>query len=837
MTAPTENKGRFASIQSAQNNFSTSLPSGDVLAELPSIEGLFTTAKITGERWNKLFPYQLIVVEKDKENGWKRALEWQFTLPFPPQSIEIDTPFAITTSATLGGVIEEHNGAPFRMISLAGTTGILPLKGAPDSVPEFNLAQGIFAGTISAVNTVTSDLQRLGILNQEKNVVPNEDFLATGAGGTDVNKTTGYSQAHFLKQFLESFAQYKKTQGGRNLRLALALWKDNSVYLVTPVLYKLSRTADSPFEYKYNLQFKAWARIELDGGPTDESEHSPMGRDPNAMALAVSKLQGARTALEDARKIIQGFRADINNALFTPLRELILISKSVGGIGLTLADLPANIVADCKESFLELFGNESQSNTSTTPSKQLELLSPEAAARFKKLSQLAGKNKTGAGRQQGASAALTGADPANKLFDNPDDHFDIFSKVTIASLKLSPAIQNKINQEKQRVALFTRKDFEIKRDLVASVMLDYAEAVGQGSDTYSRIYGLTPKTTASQREATEADFEVLFSLNKLLLEMNKFCVSNRMDPNKTDSIEYIAGLARQSNIAFTEPRSKILVPFPYDHTLEQVALRYLGAANRWHEIAALNGLREPWVDEVGFDIALTTNGSGNTVQVSDKTNLFNGQLVFISSSTVKREKRRITGITTIANGIYLVYLSGDSDLDKFTVVDQSTIHAYLPDTVNSQMSIYIPSQEDPRNEDFQVKSIQGVDYFDNLVRVGGISILLTSNNDIAISPDGRSRLAVGLTNIVQKARIALATSKGSLIQHPNYGLPIQPGDSTADSDPKDILKSIQEMFSNDRSFSSVNSVSVLKSGPTSRITINVGIAGTSQVIPISAEIR
>jgi len=152
------------------------------------------------------------------------------------------------------------------------------------------------------------------------------------------------------------------------------------------------------------------------------------------------------------------------------------------------------------------------------------------------------------------------------------------------------------------------------------------------------------------------------------------------------------------------------------------------------------------------------------------------------------------------------------------------------------MSIYIPSADSINEDDFQVKTIQGVDYFDNLIRVGGISILLTPDNDIAFT-NGRTPLAVGLTNIVQKARIALSTPRGALMTHPGYGLPVQAGDSTADVNAKDVLRAIQDMFSKDPSFSAITSASVQKTGPVTKISINIGIAGSTQNVPITAEIR
>lgn len=818
MSGPDKAAGRFSNIQIAENNSD----SNETLF-VDETDSLYDFVEVTGVRWNQLYPYQLIVVERT-ESGWKKASEgWQFTLPISPQSLELDMPFGITTSATLGGVVEEHNGAPFRMINFNGTTGVLPLKGSPDTVAPFNLAQGIFAGTVNAASTLASDLQRSSVIpDAASNTVLETEFSSPTSS---INKTSGYYQWHQLRQFFEVYAQKKKTVDGLKLRLAFAMWKDESVYLVTPMMFKTQRDGSSPYEYRYNLSLKAWARIKLDSSFEPDS-HPPVTRDPNLLAKMVAALQVARTAIEGSKKIIQAAVGDVENTLLTPLREIMLAAKGVAGVALTLADLPGNIITDSKEAIASI-------------RKELDDLKDvpeEIKNKIQALGTISNKAALGAGRINTTSSALTGAHPVNKTFANPSDNFDVFSKIDPAKVKLPLNVQRKIKDEKARVAKLARKDFEIRRDSIVSVMVDFAESVGMGSDTFNAVYGIKPRTT-SGKIATESDLEILFHLNNIVNEVNKLCVSNKIDPEHTNAIEYIAGLARSSSIAFTVPRSKYLVPFLAGHTLEELSLRYLGDANRWHEIAALNGLREPYVDEVGFDVFLSTNGAGNQIQVADVTNLFVGQFVYISSGTERPEKRRITGITKISEGIYFVTLSGENDLDKFKIISQAKIHAYLPDTVNSQMSIYIPSQDDPQLEDWQVKPIQGVDYFDNLVRVGGISLLLNANNDIIFSPDGRTRLAVGLNNIIQKARIALSTPKGSLLQHPGYGLPVKVGDSTADVSAQNVLKSIQDMFSKDPSFSSVTSARVSKIGGTTAITVNVGIAGTSQVVPITTEIR
>lgn len=825
MSGPDKSAGRFSIVQTAFDN-----DTGNSTSQTKVTDSLYEFVKVDGSRWNALYPYQLLVVKRTA-NGWQSAggansgsTGLNFVFPISPQSLDIDMPFAITTSATLGGVVEEHNGAPFRMINFAGTTGVLPLKGAPDVVQSFNAAQGIFAGTVNAVGTAASDVARsLNIASP--NVVPDSEFTTNGSTSS-INKTSGYYQWHQLRQFFEVYAQKKTTVSGRDFRLAFAVWKDDSVYLVTPQLFKTQRDAGNPYEYKYNISLKAWARVKLQGLDPQLDSTAPIGRDPNAYAQMVTALEGARTAIDDARKIIQSVRGDIENALLTPLREVQLAAKGVAGIALTLADLPGNIISDSEEAILSV--KKELDDLATVPAS--------VKAKIEALGSLSNKSGLGDSRLATTQQALTGSHPVNKIFANPSDNYDVFSQIDPAKIKLPLNVQRQINAEKARVGAFTRKDYEIRRDSIVSVLVDFAEAVGLGSDTFNEIYNIQPRTTAS-RVATDDDFDVIFNLNNIVTEFNRLCVSNTVDPNTTSAIEYIAGLARQSSIAFTEPRSKFLVPFLSAHTLEELALLYLGDANRWHEIATLNGLREPYVDEVGFDVYLSTNGNGNIIQVSNSYNLYVGQFIYISSNTLNPQKRRIEGIQKVTTNINFVTLDGNGDLDTFTVDNQAKIHAYLPDTVNSQMSIYIPSEDDPEQQDFKVKPIPGVDYFDNLVRVGGISLLLNTNNDIIFNSAGGTKLAVGLTNIVQKARLALSTPKGALLQHPSYGLPVKVGDSTADVSATNVLKSIQEMFSKDPTFSGVTSAAVSKNGGTTQITISVGIAGTSQVIPITTDIR
>jgi hypothetical protein len=733
-----------------------------------------------------------------------------------------------------------------RTIALSGTTGILPLRDVVNkaSLDSGNAFSGIFAGTVNAFSGLLNEAQGLFGTKEIKNVVE-KSLVDEG----DLSYSTGYYQFKLLERFFDAYAAMKKTRAGRSYVLALEIWKDDNMYLVTPVMFNVRRSAASPLEYNYDLQFKAWKRIKPLGDNPVSFDHAPAGRDPNKLAQALNKIQEARRVLQGAKNVLKGVRADINNVLFTPIREAVMFCKDTLGVANTAFDLPTNIIKDLKEPILESISLrtageatganfKSAYNRAKGAFEDLSVQISKAAINSGRLGNLPGATAGTAGSPGGlgsSGAPLTGASPGDKIADNPDDHADFYETVKPGNLNLRPATQRKIDDERRRVRNLRREDFEKARDSVAAVLTDFEAAVGAENSTYSRIYQ-TPDRP-STRVPTDSDFEVIFALNSVVMEMNRLAASGTINRNEVSAIDFIAGLASRSGIAFRTPRSKFLVPFPYTYTLEQLSSQYLGTPDRWHEIAALNGLMAPYVDEIGFTLTLLTNGNGNQVTVADISRLFVNQQVWVSSTAQGRTKRRISKIETISPGIHTLTLTGEQNLGIYTVSAGASIQAFLPNTVNSQMSIYIPSDEESDDSDFRHKSIPGIDYFDPLVRVGGIDLLLTANGDLVVTPDGDGRLAVGLTNIVQKVRLVLDTPRGSLLHHPDYGFPVQVGDSTADVSAQDILDICRNLFKGDPTFTGVQSAAILKNGPVVKIALSVGIAGTQQVIPITVEVN
>lgn len=801
-------------------------------------EPLWEFVEIGRDRWNKNYPYRLAVYKRGDNGDWtldeKRIPP--FTLPLPPESLTISTPFAITTSATLGGIVEEHNGAPFKMLTISGTTGVLPLRGKVNSqaLDARSIQASVFAGATTAFQNAQSLFQPKRI----SNVVPRADV-----DSGDLSYGTGYYQYKLLERFFDAYAGFKKTAEGRNYVMAVEMWKDSNIFLVSPIAVNLNRSASSPLEYNFSLQFKAWKRVQPTNGGEAVLGHLPIARDPNLLARALNGLQEGQRAMEAGKKILQGVRADVKYALGEPLRQTILFCKDVLGVVNTATDFPENIITDLREPLLETISLRSTAeatganfkssvNRAQKAVSDLSVQVSKAAINSGRLGQLSdGK----IGYQDGLKTVKAAAHPANKIFAEPADNFEYFQTVIPGNLQLRPETQEKIQAEKRRIKLLKREDFEKARDSVLGVLNDFENSIGAGNSTYESVYRLP--TRPSSRVPTDLDYELIYHLNEIVMHMDKLAASATINQNEVSAIDFIAGLANRAGIAFQTPASKFLVPFPYGSTLEQLSVRYLGTADRWHEIAVLNGLQAPYVDEIGFSLTLLANGYDNDVYVSDVSQLFVNQSVWLSSSNQPRTQRRISKIRTISPNQHVVTLTGEKNLSQYTIAAGAFIQAFKPNTINSQMSVYIPSDIIAEDTDFRYKAVPGVDYFDPLVRAGGIDLLLTSDGDLVVTPDGDGRLAVGLTNIVQKVKLVLNTPRGSLMHHENYGFPVQVGDSTADMSAQDILRICQGLFADDPTFTGVESASVLKTGPTVKITLSVGIAGTQTVVPITVEIN
>lgn len=823
-----------------------------------SVSTFYTPISIDPSRWNKLFPYRLVVVDVTDENkivggayaGGVRAqiapagspgdsivsftpmdTDWIFNLPISPTQLTIQDQYSIATSATLRGVLEEHSGSRFKMINATGTMGVWPFRESitkPPGTP--GILQSLFGGTIEAVGNVINQVQRT--INTATTGHPaNKPLTIAPEGSTAGETSTAYYQSLALQQFLEQYAEAKKLPANAGWRLVFDIPKQNQSYVVTPMIYVWQQNANRAMNIDYTLQFKAWRRIDLKES-VSPAQPNVYPVSPGILQRILNTIAQARSVTAAAYDLIGAVRSDVTRPLDV-LRQTSLLVKDLAGVATTAADLPFQIQKDYSSSIKSslnslkdtISSNSSDPSVRTAMNKisassaQNEGLTNEAV-RMGQLGRIASSNQS--------------IDPANNVFATPERNFNLMNLVPVAQMQLSPTQQSTIDDALAEAQSITVDDLRTFRGVIQELALQISNNFGSGSAYYNQVYGRPAPKTRIQ-PLTLDEYEILNSLYDMMQAYDILTATTAIDDrNKQTNMDYVAGLADGAGIDFNVPQSKVQVPVPFGLTMEAIAARYLRDPQRWLEIATLNNLRSPYIDEDGFQYSLLSNATGRQITVGSQENLYIGQRIVLKSSTQVPSARRILGLDRLSDTSFLLTLDGEPDLDNFVLADGAYLQAYLPGTVNSQQKIFVPSDIPVSNDPNIV--IPSSTASDPLVGLSKVDWLLTDGGDVAVNSYGDIRLAAGMTNIIQALKIKVGTPKGSSLLNPQFGLGIKAGTASSDIDVRDIYDTIAKMVAEDPRFQRLESLQVKLEGPRLTINMAVSLAGQKGVFPITFQL-
>lgn len=843
--------GKQTGLTQAQNTVSVnSVPWKQTV---PVTSRFWNAISIDPDRWNQFFPYRLVVVdvttgqivgggsgggadvtvttvEKNNTiiNFEPLGKQWVFRLPITPQSLSIVDQFAISTTATLRGVLEEHNGVKFKMISASGTMGVWPYRSsvtAPPSSPS--VLQSLFGGTIEAATGLVSQFS--AVLNTATSGHPANKPKTLSPAATDQGVTaTGYYHAMALQQFLEQYAEAKKNPNNAGWRLVFDIPKQNQSFVVTPVVYNWLQNESNPTQIKYSMQLKAWRRIDLkEKASAIQPNITPIS--PGILNQILNTITQARELTSSAINLIGAVRSDVEAPL-DALRQTALFVKDLAGVVVAAADLPFQIQKDYASAIQDSL-NTLSSAISTTSSDSNVRAALTAVAATTALNEGLSLNAVNNGQLGSASSTAQTINPDNNVFRNPEANFTLMNQVPVFSLSLNVAQQNAVDTIIANARETTVADLKAFRATIQSLALQLSNNFGAGSSFYSEIYN-QPVPTARITPMTLDEYELLTSLYDVMQSYDTLTATTQIDDqNKQTNMEYVAGLADLSGIPFNLPNSKILAPVPFGLTIEQIAARYLGDPQRWLEIATLNNLQDPYIDENGFQRPLLSNATGRQITISSVQDMYIGQRVIVMSSTQTPSARVILGIDRLSDTSYLLSLDGDPNLDNFLTADSAYIQAYLPGTVNSQQKIFIPSDLPvPNTPNILVPTSTASD---PLVGLSKVDWLLTDTGDIATNSFGDFRFSAGITNLIQAMKIKISTPKGSMLTHPQFGLGIKPGVMSSDVNVQDIYNSITKLVEEDPRFQGLNSLQISLNGPVLSISMAVTLAGQQGVFPLT----
>jgi len=813
-------------------------------------DAFFPALDIQKERANKIYPYKLLVIDirdntiiggsknddlvvsQDSNTGGLQFSlynenRWEFALPITPQQLSVTDQYAISTSATMRGVVEEHNGVKFKIISAAGTTGIWPSRNFfQDPDGDTGAGLSLFGGTLEAIGALGAAVDSFGGKSKP------EKFYRSDQDGQD----SGYFQSLLLQQFLEQYAMEKKNPKNKHWRLVWHTPKTNESFIVTPIQYTVTKSQKSPGESLFNMQFKAWKRVDLKTIPPRESK-KPTALDSITFQDIVSGLDNARSIMSASLNVIKAVRADFRKP-FDQLRKVTLLIKDFSGIALALTDLPNQINQDINSATRKRASDLQQAGDNTITATKNVIVAAGLKNNFKLLFD---ENKNNEGQSGQAIEDGEGgrgsrnqqkSSPTNNIFNEPEGNFDFFNKMNIDDLDLTPKQKFSIEDEIEYNSLISIEEVkEIVRDL-QNLTLDLSNNFGAGDAFFSEVTG-RPAPRERATPMTLEEFELIMALENAVLQMNILTATREFDDVRSQSpLEYVGGLADDSAIPFnsTSP-AKYLAPVPFNLNMQEISARYLGDPDRYNEIITLNNLRSPYIDEDGFSYSFLSNGDGRQFNIDTNKNLFIGQKIQLSSSTVPLFTRKITAIEKITDTNYLISVDGLSNLDQLKSSENAEIKAFLPGTINSQNQIYIPSDEDVTTESrtFDIPFLQD----DPLTGISKIDWLLEDGGDVVLNSFGEVALANGLTNIVQSLRTKVKTEKGTLLEDTNFGLGLKPGINVTDVSTEEVLRDLRDMVLQDSRFEAVDKIEINLLPPTLSITIVARLANGKGIFPIN----
>lgn len=816
--------------QEALNNADSALQKKIFDPEVPILnrdalisEHFLASSGIDGLDFRKIYPYSFSIV--NIKTGFCKII----FLPLPPTSFTFDIPNATQLTTTLNGIIEESNGAPLRYINISGTTGIVnkstkvygePSKGSESS--NLFSTVGNYATRFGGGNTMGSAQSAARNVTASASKALNafgidSEFYPLNNDDDAVKKYTGFYWFHCLLRFFEYYLHIKKTNSGKDVWLDFHVWKDGKSFNCTLNSFRWQKIPGS-LEYNYTINLTAWGSINFDKKWKKVllSFTNPIYKKQNEFDLFSSikaVISLARTAVSSYKNIISSANMDVYENVIAPLNQINLLVKDVTGDSKKASDFPQLISSSTSTGLANAVSNAIEQNWDTYSTV------------INKIS----NNNYNYGDQSQSSSSLYSKESQSKKTNksqksilpedfkkNPIKYSEVLDLIDINSLNLDENASSSIESEILKSRNLTLYDLVNYRNKISSFSKNFSDSINKNKKINTLFVQLSSQLNNS-----------IIAIDQLIA-----FYKNKPKDSTNDYYSYYADYAVSNGLAFDKAKSKFFVPFPVDATLESLAQQYLNDPNRWIEIASLNGLKAPYIDEEGFTIDLKSNGNQSTALLSSSSNLYVGQVVTIYSDTQKPKKIKITEITEFSKSEFLISFDDNVDLSLYKKSDNAKIQAYYPNTVNSSMLIAIPSDQAPLNEN-QINIGPGLDQLSSIAQLSKIDFLLNSSGDLCVLPNGDIKRSIGYTNLIQAAKIKLLTQQGSMLHRPYFGNPLQMGISISGFDSKKYLSQLTSVFSTDERFTGILLSNINVRGPSVDVNLLIGTKNTDVNLPVT----
>lgn len=818
------------------------------------------------ENWNIAGQYGFAILEqKGSSFSVYGDSKYLITLRIPPQSLSITSQFASSVIATNNGILEEHNGSIFSMISISGTTGLLPDRatvvkptGALQAVGNA-IAPNLTSAIGGLVKSVSRTLNKLGITSEESDI--------------DLTKT-GYFQFWALHHLFKTYAELKKIPGNENLRLSFFSTRDGTNYLCTPVTFEMRRDISAPMQYRYAIALRAWKLVEDVPKVDPVKLNLPTPLAPSLVAGFINLINQARLLIDQSFNVLNAINSDWVRVL-QAYEQCQLFGAEIAGIDRRFNEFQDLFKGENRKKFVEPIQNQtallkalndngqkkSLSDLSvTTPSQQTSgttqnsltsafnsrteasstATSRTASEIAKSSLQIDSKTAlndalnskiTPGGETDVQKSASAIPSSAGQLIDQA---LDLIKTANLDEFEIHPDIQTSIDAKIEATKSLDANDV---RNLIADLKKtsdSWAQSINASNLVYEDIYDVPAITITTKPQPTEDDILLGVALQESISSFTSFLATGQMFPEQEKDPFVMANENMETVSQMSSAQSAYPIVFPRGSSLAQIAQEYLGDSIREHEIALLNNLKAPFIDEAGFEQSIT-GAINRSFVVDNREKLAIGQRIILKGTGLADSARSIINIEDIGGGKFKVSVDGAANLAIYSPGLTPKLKARLPFTIGSNDTILIPSAVSLENETtLRTTPLSSrISYSEKVFKIDlGLD---TNGQDLLVSAGGDIKRSYGYENAVQAIRLMLETEQGELERHPSYGFPAVIGGRTSTSPIDQIKNLVQTRIMSDGRFTSAQ-VKVNFEGSVARVDILArGIAG-SGLIPVSYEI-
>jgi len=497
----------------------------------------------------------------------------ELTLQINPSELQQDENFAVNITPTQDGTVVEHNGIVFKDLTISGTTGVFPLRGASGVIKSFSGGRPITAANPDA--------------------------------------KSGYEHFQEIRNYFKAYAEAKRKAKNRSLVLLFKNRKDNETLIVEPLKFSMKKSASSPFLYNYTIQMKVLKAIEPI--PDREGPFSFLKKIEEVSQTVKDKLDTARGVLLQSQSLLKTIESEIDTVFFEPFRKFSMVLNDTVGLAQTLADLPGNIKNNFNQSVIAAFNNATS-------------LLPRISGVMGLVPNIQ-KNKALSSAQ-----SMSPTEIQNQTSMIADD---IVMTQLDAEETVTPDLQAQIDEEVERVNQLPRSFYEDLLETTNKLRDDAAEKFNLNTDEYNTYAGrVNTFDVASFKQPTNEEILILYGLDQAAGALELFLTTDTV----SESLEEKATNAEErfrNNVSITNSSSAYEVIIEYKQTLEDIATIELGSPNYWPDLAILNNLKPPYIQEEETDDPRIKN-YGDVLLVPSEDDSFSGGTIDLKDTKINK---------------------------------------------------------------------------------------------------------------------------------------------------------------------------------------------------------